>query len=120
MFGFKNGVFSLEVEPQWLGKTLVIGLRGPSERELVTWMAGAVVGSETVWTSLSDRRVLGASRKRIDEAPELGVRSSVGYTLFSIEVSSETIVAGQALVISNSNESRAAVRPQELVLFIKG
>jgi type VI secretion system protein ImpJ len=64
--------------------------------------------------------VLGASRKRIDEAPELGVRSSVGYTLFSIEVSSETIVAGQALVISNSNESRAAVRPQELVLFIKG
>ncbi len=120
VFGFKNGVFSLEVEQQWLGKTLVIGLRGPSERELVTWMAGAVVGSETVWTSLSDRRVLGASRKRIDEAPELGVRSSVGYTLFSIEVSSETIVAGQALVISNSNESRAAVRPQELVLFIKG
>ena len=48
------------------------------------------------------------------------MRSSVGYTLFSIEVSSETIVAGQALVISNSNESRAAVRPQELVLFIKG
>ena len=120
VFGFKDGAFSLDVEPQWLGKALVIGLRGPSERELVSWFAGAVVGSETVWTSLSDRRVLGASRKLIDEAPDLGVRASVGYTLFSIEVSSDTIVAGQALVISNSNEPRSATRPQELVLFTKG
>lgn len=120
VFGFKEGVFSLEMEPQWLGKTLVIGLRGPSERELVSWMAGAVIGSETVWTSLSDRRVLGAARQRIEEAPELGVRSSVGYTLFSIDVSSDTIVAAQALVISNANESRSATRPQELVLFTKG
>ncbi len=120
VFGFKDGVFSLDMDSSWLGKTLVIGLRGPSERELVNWMAGAVVGSETVWTSLSDRRVLGASRKRIEDAPDLGVRSSVGYTLFSIEVSNETIVAGQALVISNSNESRSSPRPQELVLFTKG
>jgi type VI secretion system protein ImpJ len=120
VFAFKEGVFSLDMDPQWLGKTLVIGLRGPSERELVSWMASAVIGSETVWTSLSDRRVLGAARQRIEEAPELGVRSSVGYTLFSIDVSSETIVAAQALVISNANESRSATRPQELVLFTKG
>lgn len=120
VFGFKEGAFSLDMDPQWLGKTLVIGLRGPSERELVNWMAGAVIGSETVWTSLSDRRVLGAARQRIQEAPELGVRSSVGYTLFSIDVSSDTIVAAQALVISNANESRSATRPQELVLFTKG
>jgi type VI secretion system protein ImpJ len=64
--------------------------------------------------------VLGAARQRIEEAPELGVRSSVGYTLFSIDVSSDTIVAAQALVISNANESRSATRPQELVLFTKG
>jgi type VI secretion system protein ImpJ len=83
-------------------------------------MAGAVIGSRTIWTSLSDRRVLGAARARIDEAPELGLRASSGYTLFSVEVAASFIVADQAILISNANESVLAQRPHEVVLFIKG
>ena len=66
------------------------------------------------------RRVLGAPRSRIDAAPELGLRASAGYTLFSVEVSDEFIVADQALLISNANENVRSQRPQEVVLFIKG
>ena len=119
-FGFDGQAFSLAMQPEWAGSRLVIGLRGQPEREATQWMAGAVIGSKTVWTSLSDRRVLGAPRARIDEAPELGLRSSAGYTLFSIEMSDSFIVADQALLISNANESLLAQRPQEIVLFIKG
>ncbi|KRB67895.1 type VI secretion system baseplate subunit TssK [Noviherbaspirillum sp. Root189] len=119
-FGYDGQAFSLTMQPDWVGSRLVIGLRGQPERELSQWMSGAVIGSETVWTSLTDRRVLGAPRRRIDDAPELGLRSSSGYTLFSIEVSDSFIVADQPLLISNGNESTLAQRPHEVVLFIKG
>lgn len=120
VFNYDGQAFALAMQADWLGARLVIGLRGQPEREATQWMAGAVVGSQTVWTSLTDRRVLGAPRTRIDAAPELGLRASAGYTLFSVEVSDEFIVAGQALLISNANESLQAQRPQEVVLFIKG
>lgn len=120
VFGFDGQAFSLAMQAEWLGARLVIGLRGQPEREATQWMTGAVIGSQTVWTSLTDRRVLGAPRSRIDAAPELGLRASAGYTLFSVEVSDEFIVAGQALLISNANESLQTQRPQEVVLFIKG
>lgn len=119
-FGFDGQVFSLAMQPDWAGTRLVVGLRGQPEREATQWMMGAVIGSKTVWTTLSDRRVLGAARVRIDEAPELGLRASAGYTLFSIEMSDSFIVADQPLLISNANESLVAQRPQEMVLFIKG
>ncbi|NVD73287.1 type VI secretion system baseplate subunit TssK [Duganella sp. BJB1802] len=120
VFGYDGQAFSLAMQAEWLGARLVVGLRGQPEREATQWMAGAVIGSQTVWTSLTDRRVLGAPRSRIDAAPELGLRASAGYTLFSVEVSDEFIVAGQALLISNANESLQTQRPQEVVLFIKG
>ncbi|WP_072784741.1 type VI secretion system baseplate subunit TssK [Duganella sacchari] len=119
-FNFDGQVFSLPMQPEWMGQRLVIGLRGQPDREATQWMTGAVIGSKTVWTSLTDRRVLGAPRVRIEAAPELGLRASAGYTLFSVEVSDEFIVADQALLISNATESVRSQRPQEVVLFIKG
>ncbi len=119
-FAFDGSLFSLDLQPQWLASRLVVGLRGQPERELATWMAGAVIGSRSVWTSLSDRRVLGAQRTRIDEAPELGVRGSAGYTLFAIDLADGLIVPDQPLVISNANETSATQRPHEMVLFVKG
>lgn len=119
-FGFDGRAFALPLQPEWLNGRLVVGLRGQPEREAEGWMAGAVIGSQTMWTSLADRRVLGAPRSRIDEAPELGVRASAGYTLFGIEASDTFIVAGQPLLISNANDSLQARRPQEVVLFVRG
>lgn len=119
-FGYDGQSFLLEMQPEWVGQRLVVGLRGQAERESALWMAGAVIGSRTVWTQLSERRVLGASRRPIDEAPELALRASAGYTLFAIEVSDQFITPDQPLLISNGNESSQAQRPHELVLFIKG
>lgn len=120
-FEFDGKVFALDVQPEWLaGKRIVVGLRGRPESEALQWMRGAAIGSKTVWTSLTDRRVSGAAREKIDVAEELGLRASSGYTLFSIELSEQFIVPEQPLLISNPNESLLAQRPQEVVLFIKG
>jgi type VI secretion system protein ImpJ len=120
LFSFAGEFFMLKLRPEWMSRQLVIGLRGQVERDLMSWMNGAVIGSKTVWPALSDRRVIGAARTQIDEAPALGVRSSAGYLLYSIEVTADAIVPNEALVIGNRNESGSAQRPQELVLFVKG
>lgn len=119
-FSFNDGVFALPLRAEWLGARLVVGLRGPGERELAGWMAGAAIGSRTVSVALRDRRVPGAARHQIEDAPELGLRASAGCTLFAIAPDAQYIVADQDLVISNGSASQHVARPQEIVLFIKG
>lgn len=118
-FILDGAVFALPLRAEWLGERLVVGLRGQDGGALAQWMAGAVIGSRTVATALSQRRVLGAPRHAIDAAPELGLRAG-GCALFAIEPSDQFIVAGQDLLISNANQHLRAQGPQEIVLFIKG
>lgn len=119
-FEYLHGAFEILLKASWLDKQLVIGLRGQPEKDLIAWMGGAIVGSKSVYASLRERRVLGASRVPIEVAPELGLRASSGYTLFAIQASEVLTVAGEFLIISNSTESAAAQRPQEMVFFVKG
>jgi type VI secretion system protein ImpJ len=119
-FEYRQNAFELQLQADWAVAQLVVGLRGQPEKDLVAWMNGAIVGSQSAYASLRERRILGASRMSIEASSELGVRSSSGYTLFSIEANPTLILAGEALIISNLTESAAAQRPQEMVLFVKG
>lgn len=119
-FEFKYGAFEIQLKPEWLDKELVLGLRGQPERDLVAWMGGAIIGSQSAYASLRERRVLGATRNHIEVAENLGVRASSGYTLFSIQTNPTLTIAEEPLIVSNSAESASAQRPQEMVLFVKG
>jgi type VI secretion system protein ImpJ len=119
-FHFDGEVFSLAWRPEWMGARLVLGLRGPGERELRQWMEGATIGSRTVSASLRDRRVPGAARQSIDGAPEIGLRDGGGATLYAVTVDAHSIVAGQDLLIGNDNSAQRALRPQEIVVYVKG
>ncbi|WP_454712744.1 type VI secretion system baseplate subunit TssK [Cupriavidus nantongensis] len=119
-FEFRHGAFDIVLQPEWIGERLVVGLRGQSERDLLAWMAGAVLGSQSVYPSLRARRVLGAARRVVEHAEELGVRSGSGYLLFEIEADPALVHAGEAMVIGNPNEGASVQRPQEMLLFVKG
>jgi type VI secretion system protein ImpJ len=119
-FEFRHGAFELVMQPEWLDKRLVVGLRGQPEKDLIAWMEGAIIGSQSAYASLRERRVLGATRGPIEAADDMGVRSSSGYALFAIQANPALILPAQPLIISNSTESAAAQRPQELILFVKG
>jgi type VI secretion system protein ImpJ len=116
---YRHGAFEITLQSDWMSPRFIVGLRGQPERELIAWINGAIIGSQSVYASLRERRVLGAERISIESAPELGVRASAGYTLFSIQADSALTLANEALVISNSAESANAQRPQEMVLFVK-
>jgi len=119
-FEFRHGAFELVLQPDWIDKRLVVGLRGQPEKDLLAWLESAIIGSQSAYASLRERRVLGAVRNPIESAEDLGVRSSSGYTLFAIQTTPNLTLPGQPLIISNSAESTAALRPQEVVLFVKG
>lgn len=120
-FEFIQGAFEMQLEAQWLqAERLVVGLRGPSERDLTAWMGSAIVGAQSAYPLLRERRILGAARAQVDAAEELGVRPGTGYLLYDIQLSPTLTVAGEKLVIANANEGALAQRPQEIVLFVKG
>lgn len=118
-FEFKQGTFEVALQPDWIGERLVVGLRGQSDRDLLAWMEGAVVGSRSVHPSLRRRRVLGAARRVVEYAQELGIRSGSGHLLFEIQADPHLVLASEALIIGNPNEGANAQRPQEMLLFVK-
>lgn len=120
LFEQEGGNFTLDLLPEWTTPRLVVGLRGKPDKDLTAWMEGAVIGAQSAWASLRERRVLGAARQRIEAAPEMGLSASSGYTLFAIETPEALMQDGQQLMVTNNNESYAPMRPQELVLFVKG
>jgi type VI secretion system protein ImpJ len=120
MFAFNGETFELHMNADWLGDHIVLGISGQTEAELVSWMSGAVIGSRSVWSSLSDYRVLGAARKQVMEVPEMGLRGNTGRLLFSVQVDSQIILKEEPLVIGNVNMSRKIARPQQVTMYVKG
>lgn len=119
-FEFRQGAFETVMQPQWLsGPRIVVGLRGQSDRDLMAWMDSAIVGAQSAYPSLRERRVLGAVRTHIDAADDFGVRPGSGYLLYAIQTHAALTVPGEQLVIANANEGATAQPPQEIVLFIK-
>ena len=118
-FRYGNDRFDIGLQAQWVQGRLVIGLRGQSDRDLLAWMEGAVIGSELLCPSDRRQRVFCAARRSVEYAEELGIRSGSGYLLFEVEADPSLVLAGEALVIGNPNEGASAQRPQEMLLFTK-
>jgi type VI secretion system protein ImpJ len=120
LFSYDGSVFSIDLSQEVANARIILGLRGLSEQDLVSWMNGALIGTRGVWTALSERRVLGAARRRIDDAPEFGIRSGSGYILFAVEINDQFILPDQDLVINNLAVLPSIQRSIEIVLFAKG
>ena len=72
-FKDEDDVFSLDLQADWLKRPLTIGVRarpGDTETDVIDWMSGALIGSDTALTGTKDRRVLGSARLRLVRAEE--------------------------------------------------
>jgi len=118
-FKYEDGVFAHLIEPAWLGERLIIGVRAQSERDLLSWMEGALIGSDAILGPLREKRVLGAQRTRIERAEELGLDAGAGIALFAIRVDPNFILPDRPLWIFNPGEGAAAQRPSEIILYVK-
>ncbi len=121
-FSFEGGKFVLPMQESWFAPTLTIGVRGRAgalDRDIQTWIEGALIGSASKMQSMRDRRILGAPRTRIEKDNDLGVVPTGGTALFSIKADPQFIEPKDVLQIINSDDFSEANRPVEIMLYVK-
>jgi len=118
-FAYENGTYSIMFQREWMNVPLCIGVRGQtgmSERDIISWVESSVIGSRTKIRSLKERRILGAQRTRIEKDEELV--PPFGMVLFSLKPDT-SVEADQMLEIVNISDRADALRPSEIVLYIR-
>jgi type VI secretion system protein ImpJ len=119
-FHFERGLFSLRFEPAWMEQRLVLAVRGQSgmsEGDVLTWVEGCLIGSQSHMQSMRERRILGAARQRIDGDAELV--PARGVVLFALRADARFIEPNEILQIFDATAPPGARRPAEIVLYIK-
>ncbi|MEK7989938.1 MAG: type VI secretion system baseplate subunit TssK [Thiotrichaceae bacterium] len=112
--------FILKPESEWLERYFVIGARispKSSQAELIKWIEGCMIGSESQIASMSQRRILGTRRFYIDKDEDLDLIAPRGVVLFRVDVNNEFIDPEQALHILS--EQKSVHRPSEIMFFVK-
>jgi type VI secretion system protein ImpJ len=119
-FHFEEGSFNLALRPDWMARTLVVGVTGQTgmtEAEVVTWFDEARIGSRSRMPSIRERRIRGAERKRIDTFGELELIGGKGTVLFAVRVEPEFIAPDEVLQVAHPAEHTGRARPREVVLY---
>lgn len=115
-----GATFTLPIHPSWIGTSCIIGVRakpGFTENDVRTWIDDAVIGSSRQMATLHERRTLGVERQLIDRDGDLV--PARGVVLFALNSQSANFVADEVLHVVNSGPQRSAIRPLEMVLYVK-
>ena len=119
-FNLENGIFSLRFDGAWMDRRLILAVRaepGTSEREVVSWLEGALIGSSKKISSMRGNRILGPARERIDRDEEL--LPARGVVLFALKPDPQFVEPNEVLQILNLGDRAGAVKPAEIVLHVK-
>ncbi len=119
-FTLRKGAFYLQFLPEWMAEPLVLGVRrreGATEREIVAWMDGCLIGSRSELPSMRARRVLGAARE--PAPPDGELQPTRGVSLYAFEPDPEFVRPGEPLLIVNLDDAEGKDRPVEVVLYVK-
>ena len=115
-----DGGFALDLKPEWVGESLTVGLRarpGQTEIDVIAWMEGALAGDMRALSSMRERRVLGAGRRRIDRDQALDLAPSRGVVLFRLEADPEFVDPEGRLVLRGAERAEREP-PVEAVLYV--
>jgi type VI secretion system protein ImpJ len=116
-FQYADGLFGLTFDRAWMDARLVIGVRGQAsmtEREVVAWVEGSVIGASSVLQSMRERRVLGVARQHIERDDNLV--PARGVVLFALAADSTYLKPNEVLQICNAS---GTLRPSEIVLYVR-
>lgn len=112
--------FGLDLLPGMLtGDTLVVGARvvdGATPSDTVEWLSKALIGSRSMLRAISERRIRGAARERVDQVEELGLIPPPNMVLFRVAASTEFVQPGQPLEVVGPGAG-VGVAPASLQVF---
>lgn len=116
-----DNVFSLVLEESWYTDSLTVGVRARpemTEQDVIAWIEGALIGTESTLPTMRETRVLGAARAQLDRDRTLDLVPTRGVVLFRIEVDSDFIKPGERLLVLSGDHGRRNA-PREIVLYIR-
>lgn len=114
-----NG-FATRFLPRWMDRELVLevhGRPGTTRQQLLGWMTGCRIGSESRHRVMRETRTLGARRELVDSRP--GLVSRPGTLLFSLESGSAFIRPDERLLLENTLEPGDVQAAAEISLLIR-
>lgn len=120
LFQQKQGYFGTHIPFIWKTPKLLVGARINSQAtqsDTYAWIQNAIIGSQSTIRSLTDRRVIGATRNLIQGDTEHLIRVSKDIILFAIDLETEFVKKGEVLYIYNPSDKRST-RPLELYLYV--
>ncbi|HSK40235.1 MAG TPA: type VI secretion system baseplate subunit TssK [Arenibaculum sp.] len=120
-FKLDGARFTLRMEPAWLERDLLIGVRlrqGQSEQEVDGWVNECLIATEGLTGNLIQRRVRGARRVRVEHDDRMEIVPGRGILLYRIEADALLIQGGEILEITNHNDRSGARRPAEIILYV--
>ncbi|HYN20111.1 MAG TPA: type VI secretion system baseplate subunit TssK [Thermoanaerobaculia bacterium] len=119
-FSYEEGAFRLRFDPDWMNRPLILGVKAPlgvPETEMAAWIAASLIAARPKIEDLWDRRVAGATRKRIEsETDMVPIR---GVSLYSLSADPEFVTPGEELEIRNLDDREGKRRPDEVVLYVR-
>jgi type VI secretion system protein ImpJ len=115
-FTKEGSVFKLAMKKEWLEKDEIsIGIQkafSTSDDEILAWIGGALIASESMFSIIRDKRVLGAERKILERGAY--ITQPNGMTIISVKTKTAYIKPLEKLCLSNPSPN---VVPGEVVLY---
>jgi len=118
-FVLNGRVFALQLQSEWVGDRLVLGIRAPSgmaEDGLIKWIKNCVIVTDQYVALAKDNRVLGAGRQIVSEVPSMNLVPTRGVQLLVVDVDSRYIDPKGVLCLFNMSDDDLT-RPVEAVLY---
>jgi type VI secretion system protein ImpJ len=121
-FEATEGGFRIMLKPGWVKRRLVVGAKireGMGEQATMTWIMNSQIGSSGRLEGFLERRILGAPRRPIEQQDAMGLQSSRGMALFTIDALPDVVEANQFLEVVNLGRKDDPARPEALFLYIR-
>jgi type VI secretion system protein ImpJ len=115
-FDKDGAVFKLQMKKEWLEKDeIAIGIQktfSMTDDDILQWINGVQIASESMLPMIRDKRVLGAERKILERGAYITQPS--GMTILSIKVKTSYIKPAEKLCLMNVSQN---IIPEEVVLY---
>ncbi len=110
-------MFKLQMKKEWLEKDeIAIGIQrafSTTEDDLINWINGVQIASESMMTAIRDRRVLGAERTIMERGAY--ITQPNGMKLIAVKTKTAYIKPMEKLCLINSSQT---IIPEEVILYV--
>ncbi|GHU16738.1 hypothetical protein FACS189472_02470 [Alphaproteobacteria bacterium] len=112
----EGSLFSLQMKKEWLQKDeIAIGIQKPfsaTDTDILNWISGVQIASESMLHVIKDRRILGAERSIMERGAY--ITQPTGMTILAVKTQNAYIKVSEKLCVVNASP---VVLPDEVILY---